>query len=43
MVSESSLPLTYTAKSLIWLLENKIKTKYNALAQWDSDSYRNGS
>jgi len=34
MRKESEVLLTDTAKSLIWLLRmNKLKTKYNALAQ----------
>jgi len=39
VVYESSVLLTNTAKSLIWLLRmNKLKTKYNALAQYKLES-----
>ena len=41
MVNESSVLFTNTAKSLIWLLRmNKLKTKYNALAQCNLKVYR---
>jgi len=39
VISESYILFTNTAKSLIWLLKmNKLKTKYNALAQCKLES-----